>query len=68
MNTGLSKGARELADELKKNYNLTDYESLQLALKAEQNEILKTGFAISSSDKYPTGLEVIAISLGYSKV
>ena len=63
----LSTDVRELAKDLKEDYKLTDYEALTLALKAEQNELLKLGFVISSSDSYPTGLEAIANALGYSR-
>jgi hypothetical protein len=63
----VSNDVRSLAKELKETYKLTDFESLTLALKAEQNELFKLGFVISSSDKYPSALEAIAISLGYSK-
>ena len=56
-----------LATELKESYKLTNYESLDLALKAEFNDILKRAFVITSSDNVPTALEAIANSLGYNK-
>jgi hypothetical protein len=63
----ISSDVKELAKELKEIYKLTDFESLTVALKAEQNELLKLGFVISSSDNHPSGLEAIAIGLGYNK-
>jgi len=35
-----------------------------LALKVEQNELLKQAFVISSTDAHPGALEKIAMSLG----
>lgn len=63
----ISNDVKTLAKDLKETYKLTDFESLTLALKAEQNELFKLGFVISSSDSYPSALEAIAISLGYKK-
>lgn len=65
---GLSKDVRKLATELKENYKLSDFEALTLALKAEQNELFRLAFMISSSDNYPTALEAIANALGYSRL
>lgn len=63
----ITNDIKELAKELKDNYKLTDYESLDLALKAEHNDILKRAFVITSSDDVPTALEAIASSLGYKQ-
>lgn len=63
----ISSDVKELTADLKENYKLSDYEALSLSLKAEQNELLKLGFVISSSDNYPSGLEAIANALGYKK-
>jgi len=60
----LSSDVISLAEELQKSYELTNYEAMDLALKAEQNELLKLAFVISSSDNYPSALESIAIALG----
>ena len=63
----ISNDVTELAKDLKEEYpKLSDYEALTLALKAEQNALLKIGFVISSDDKTPTGLEAIAIGVGYN--
>ena len=63
----VSNDVRKLAKDLKDEYKLTDFEALTLALKAEQNELLKLGFVISSSDNHPSGLEAIAIGVGFKK-
>lgn len=63
----LSKDVIELAKDLQTEYKLTNYEALTLALKAEKNELLKLGFVISSSDSHPSGLEAIAIGVGFQK-
>ena len=63
----VSNDVKELAKDLKDEYKLTDFEALTLALKAEQNELLKLGFVISSSDNHPSGLEAIAIGVGFKK-
>lgn len=59
----ISSDVRKLAKELKEEYKLSDFESLTLALKAEQNELFKLAFVISSSDSYPSALEKIAMLL-----
>ncbi len=59
---------RNLVKDLKEEYKLTNYEALIIALKAEQNDLIKTAFVISSMDEYPTALEAIAIGLGYNKL
>lgn len=57
----------EIARELKLNYpNLTEYEILTLAIQIERNEILENGLVVSSNDNVPSGIETIAISLGYT--
>ena len=63
----ISRDVRELANYLKDEYKLTNFEAFSLALKAEQNELLKLGFVISSSDSHPSGLEAIAIGVGFKK-
>ena len=40
-------------------------DALSLVIQSERNEILKQAFVISDSDKYPTALEAIVISLGF---
>lgn len=61
----LSSDVKELTKNLKEDYKLTDFEALTLALKAEQNELLKRAFVVSSNGSHPNGLEAIAIALGY---
>ncbi len=61
----LSDDVRKLAKEIKSEYKISDFEALDIALKAEQNQLIKSAFVISSSDSHPTGLEAIAIALGY---
>lgn len=63
----ISNDVKKLAKGLKEEYELTDFEALTLALKAEQNELLKLGFVIPSSDNHPSGLEAIAIGVGFKR-
>jgi len=63
----MTRELKSLAKDLQEDFKLSDYEALNLALKIEQNELLRIAFVISSSDKYPTGLESIAIALGYTR-
>ncbi|MFT3912265.1 MAG: hypothetical protein QM737_22750 [Ferruginibacter sp.] len=63
----VSKDVETLTKELKAEYKLSDYEALTLALKAEQNELFRRAFVLSNSDDYPSGLEAIAIALGFKK-
>lgn len=62
----LSSDVKNSANDLKEMYSLTDFESLTLSLKAEQNELFRLAFVISSSDSHQTSLEAIEISLGYT--
>jgi hypothetical protein len=56
----------EIVRELKVNYpKLTEFEILTLAIQIERNEILENGLVVSSKDSEPTGIEAIAIALGY---
>ena len=57
-----SKIAKRLKEEYPK---FSDFEILSLAIQIERNQILENGLVVSSSDKYPVGLEAIAIALGY---
>jgi hypothetical protein len=61
----ISGEIRKVAKELVKEYEgeLSVYEALTIALKAEQNELFKRAFVISKSDAYPTALEAIVIAL-----
>lgn len=61
----ISSDVKKLAKDLQEQFKLTNFESLDLALKAEQNELIKRAFVISSSDSHPSGIEAIAIALGY---
>jgi hypothetical protein len=53
------------ADELSQEHDITMADALALVIQSERNEILKKAFVISDSDSYPSGLEAIAIGLGY---
>lgn len=58
---------KEITKELKVNYpKLTEYEIFTLAIQIERNEILENGLVVSSKDNTPSGIEAIAIALGYS--
>ena len=61
----ISGEIRKVAEELVKEYKgeISVYEALTIALKAEQNALFKTAFVISQSDDYPTALEAIVIAL-----
>jgi len=61
---GTPASTRELARNFKDHLKVTDYEAFSLALKVEQNELLKQAFVISSTDAHPGALEKIAMSLG----
>jgi hypothetical protein len=53
--------------DLKLDYpKLSEYELLNLAIQIQRNQILQAGLNVSSQDKYPSALEAIAISLGYT--
>jgi hypothetical protein len=39
---------------------------LNLSIQIERNEILENGLVVSSNDNVPSGIEAIAISLGYT--
>lgn len=54
----LGKRVIDLADELKKEYKLSDYEAIDLALKAEKNEFIARAFVLTPDDKV-TALEKI---------
>lgn len=53
----------KLASSLKDSYNLSDYESLKIALSIEQNEILARAFVLTTTDEVPTALEAISIAI-----
>jgi len=59
-----NKIARQLKEEYPK---LSDFEILSLAIQIERNQILENGLVVSSSDKHPSGLEAIAIALGFNE-
>lgn len=66
MNTKIDSYSK-IAKELKENYpKLSDFERLSLAVQIERNNLLENGLNISRSDNYPSSLEAIAISLGYT--
>ena len=58
-----SRIAKQLREEYPK---LSDFEILSLAIQTERNQILENGLVVSSSDRYPSGLEAIAIALGFN--
>lgn len=59
----ISFDVKTLAKELKSEYKLSDFEALTIALKAEQNGLLKSAFVVSPLDDKPTALEAIANAL-----
>ncbi len=57
-----------IAKRLKEEYSkLSDFETLSLAIQIQRNQIIQSGLVVSSSDKYPSALEAIAIALGYQE-
>lgn len=64
----LTGDVREIAKTLlKQEWNLSDFEALQIAVKIQQNQVLADAFGVSDSNKHPTFLEAISIALGYSR-
>ena len=59
----ISADARKLAESIQKEYILTNYEALDIALKVESNDLFRKANVISSDDSYPSALEKIAIEL-----
>ena len=57
----------QIAKELKTDYKLTDVEALTIAVQIQRNQILENGLVVSRTDKTPTGLEALAIILGYKQ-
>jgi len=56
---------QKLAEEFKEEYpNLSDFESLMVAVQKQRNQILQEGLKVSSNDEYPSALETIAKQLG----
>ena len=55
------KEAKELSIEA----NITMAEALNVLIQKERNQILRQGFVIHSTDGHPTGLEALALALGY---
>ena len=56
-----------IATDLRSEYpDLTQFETLTLAIQIQKNEILENAFNVSRNDNYPSSLEAIAISLGYT--
>lgn len=61
----VSHSIKELAKDLQESFKLSDFEALTLALKAEQNDLFRRAFVVTSSDNTPTALEAIANALGH---
>ena len=55
------KEAKELSIEA----NITMAEALNFLIQMEWFQLLRQGFVILSNDEHPTGLEAIALALGY---
>lgn len=63
----ISPDVKKLAASIQQDYDLTNYEALDIALKAEANELYRKANVISSTDAYPSALENIAIALSDKK-
>ncbi|WP_158962742.1 histidine kinase [Myroides fluvii] len=55
--------AKKLKGEFPK---LSDFEILTLAIQIERNQILENGLVVSTTDSNPSGLEALAIAIGYA--
>lgn len=64
LDINIRRNVEEYAKELKERFDLSYYECFDLALKAEQNQILRAAFVILNDDSKPSALESIAIHLG----
>jgi len=54
-----------LAERLRQQHStLSEYESLNLAIQYQRNELLKAGLVVSGNDSHPSALESIAMSMG----
>ena len=63
----MERRIENLVVDLKAQYNLSNYEALDIACKIEQNNLLRRAFVLSEQDNYPTALEAVAIALGYEQ-
>lgn len=59
---GISKRVADLAESLQIDYNLSPYESLDIAIKVEKNEYLARAFVLTTNDDV-TALEKIVHTL-----
>lgn len=60
------KSVKEYFEELKEDYpDLSDYQLLDAAIQLQRNDILVAGLQVSQNNNHPSGIEAIAISLGY---
>lgn len=56
----------QIVKDLKNDYpKLSNYELLSLAIQIERNQLIENGLVVSTDDKNPSGLEAIAIALGF---
>jgi hypothetical protein len=63
----ISTEVKVLVKSIQKDYNLTNYEALNIALKVETNELFRKAYVISSNDSNPSALEKIAMVLNEKK-
>lgn len=57
------------ARELKKYFQLTDFEALKIAIESQRNEFLYRAFMLSNDDrKHPTAIESLSIALGMKPI
>jgi len=60
------KNIKEYFEELKEAYpNLSDHQLLDAAIQLQRNDILVAGLQVSQNNDHPSGIEAIAIQLGY---
>lgn len=56
-----------IATDLRSDYqDLTQFETLTLAIQIQKNQILENAFNVSRTDQNPSAFEAIAIALGYT--
>ena len=58
----------KIAEGLRKNFsNLSDFESLKIAVEIDRNNILKKAFVADPTERGQSALEAIAVALGFEE-
>jgi hypothetical protein len=60
----LTRILEDCAEDIKESYpNLSDYESLMIAVQIQRNVMIERAFVLVSDNSYPTALEKIVHSI-----